>query len=112
MEEVIEDRRPYFKRLHICYEPCKKSFKLFRNGIGLEGWFLKGIYGGKILASIGRGPNDQMLPIAFVVVERKQRIIGHGFWNFCLMILEVGISVFFYTFTSSQQKCMMYFNCN
>jgi hypothetical protein len=37
--------------------------------IGLDGCFLKGYYGGQILAAIGRDPNDQMLPIAFAVVE-------------------------------------------
>jgi len=35
----------------------------------MDGCFLKGYYGGQLLVAIGRDPNDQMLTIAFVVVE-------------------------------------------
>jgi hypothetical protein len=60
---------PHFQRIYICYKGCKESFFNCRPIIGLDGCFLKGYYGGQILAAIGRDPNDQMLPIAFAVVE-------------------------------------------
>ncbi|XP_058747068.1 uncharacterized protein LOC131620060 [Vicia villosa] len=65
--EGNEDQKPYFKRLYVCFAPCKESFKLSRHIIGLNGCFLKGLCGGQILAAIGRDPNDQMLPVAFAV---------------------------------------------
>lgn len=68
-QEGVEDVRPYFKRLYICYAACKDIFKMCRHAIGLDGCSLKYLYGRKILIAIGRGPNNQMLSIAFVVME-------------------------------------------
>ena len=53
VSEGVDDQRPYFKRIYICYAACKESFKLCRHIIGLDGCFLKGLCGGKILAAIG-----------------------------------------------------------
>ena len=39
--------------------------------IGLDGYFLKERYKGQLLAIVGGDPNDQMLPIAFVIMEDK-----------------------------------------
>lgn len=50
------------------YVSCKESFKLCRHIIGLDECFLKDLHEGQILATIGRDPNDHMLPISFVVV--------------------------------------------
>jgi len=41
--------------------------------IGLDGCFLKGEYGGELLTAVGRDKNDQMLPIAYVVVEVENK---------------------------------------
>ena len=71
--EDVDDQRPFFKRLYICYEGCKERFKLCRHVIGVDGFFLKGLCGGEILEAIGRDPNDQMLPIALGVVEGENR---------------------------------------
>lgn len=64
---------PHFERLYICFKGCKDSFFNCRSVIGLDGCFLKGYYGGKLLAAIGRDPNDQMLPIAYAVVEGETK---------------------------------------
>ena len=69
----VDDQRPHFKRIYICYAACKESFKLSRHIIGLDDLFLKGLCGGQILAAIGRDPNEQMLPIAFAVVEGENK---------------------------------------
>lgn len=61
---------------------------MFRHGIGLDGCFLKGIYGRKILAAIGRGHNDQMLPIAFVVVESEAK--DNWTWFLELLFNDLG----------------------
>jgi hypothetical protein len=41
--------------------------------IGLHGCFLKGTYKGQLLAAISRDPNNQMYPLAFVVVEAETK---------------------------------------
>lgn len=50
---------------------CKRSFQVCRPIIGVNGCFLKGHYGGQILAAIGRDPNDQMMHTALAVIEAK-----------------------------------------
>jgi len=64
---------PHFQRVYICFKACNESFKSCRPIIGLDGCFLKGYYGGQLLTAIGRDPNDQMLPIAYVVVEGETK---------------------------------------
>ena len=39
--------------------------------IGLDGCFLKGEYRGQLLTAIGKDGNNQMLPIAYAVVEAE-----------------------------------------
>ena len=58
-----------FKRFYVCLKVCKDSFISYRPIIILDGCFLKGYYGGELLTRIGRDPNEQMLPLAYVVVE-------------------------------------------
>lgn len=93
MQEGIDDQKPYFRMLYICYATCKEGFKLCRYFTGLNGCFLKGLCGGEILAAIGRDPNDQMLPIAFVLVDNENKEAGHDFWSCFLMTLKVEMSV-------------------
>jgi hypothetical protein len=54
---VIRPLLPSFKRIYVCLEGCKQSFFRCRLFVGLDGFFLKGCYGGMILASVGRDPN-------------------------------------------------------
>ena len=64
---------PHFQRVYICFKACKDSFEQCRKIIGLDGCFLKGYYGGQLLTTIGRYPNDQMLQIAYAVVEGETK---------------------------------------
>ncbi|CAL5192353.1 unnamed protein product [Lathyrus oleraceus] len=82
------DQRPHFKRLYISYAACKESFKLCRYFIGLYGIFLKGICGGQILEAISRDSIDQILPIAFTVVESENQ--DSWTWFLELLIDELG----------------------
>ncbi|XP_004496851.1 uncharacterized protein [Cicer arietinum] len=72
--------------------------------IGLDGCFLKGYYGGMILAAVGRDPNDQMLPIALAVVEGETR--DSWTWFLKLLIDDLGgqQACKSYTFIFDQQK--------
>ncbi|XP_058759791.1 uncharacterized protein LOC131633092 [Vicia villosa] len=105
--EGNEDQKPYFKRLYVFFAACKESFKLSRYIIGLDGCFLKGLCGGKILAAIGRDPNDQMLPVAFAVVEGENR--DSWTWFLQLLIDDLGVQeeCLTYTFISDQQKGLL-----
>jgi hypothetical protein len=95
---------PYFQRMYVCLKGCKESFYTCRPIIGLDGCFLKGYFGGQILAAIGRDPNDQMLPIAFVVVEGETK--DSWTWFLQLLINDLGgpSCCSTYTFMSDQQK--------
>jgi len=41
--------------------------------IGLNGFFLKGRYGGELLTTIGRDENEQILPLAYVIVKVENK---------------------------------------
>ncbi|XP_017441103.1 uncharacterized protein LOC108346539 [Vigna angularis] len=58
-----------FKRFYACLKACKDSFICCRPIIGLNGCFLKGKYGGELLTAARRDGNEQILPIAYFVVE-------------------------------------------
>jgi len=59
-----------FERMYVCFYACKKAFvDNCRPLIGLNGCFLKGRYGGHLLSAVGKDGNNQMIPIAFAVVE-------------------------------------------
>ena len=53
-------------------EACKSAFATTcRPLIGLDDCFLKGEYGGQLLSAVGKDGNNQMFPIAYVVVESE-----------------------------------------
>ena len=64
---------PIFKRLYICLKAYKDYFVSSRPIIGVDGCFLKGKYGGELLTAVGRDGNDQMLPLAYAVVEVENK---------------------------------------
>ncbi|XP_051140137.1 uncharacterized protein LOC127257714 [Andrographis paniculata] len=56
--------------MYYCLAALREGFKACcRTIIGLDGCFLKGIYNGQLLTAIGRDPNENIYPIAFVFVE-------------------------------------------
>ncbi|WVY97484.1 hypothetical protein V8G54_029635 [Vigna mungo] len=86
---------------------CKDSFVSYRPIVGLDGCFLKTKYGGELLTTVRRDGNEQMLPIAYVVVEVENK----ESWTWFLeMLIEdlggkdvcAGI-----TFISDQQKGLL-----
>ncbi|XP_014517213.1 uncharacterized protein LOC106774682 [Vigna radiata var. radiata] len=71
VEETVDEH--IFKRFYTCLKACKDSFVSCRPIIGLDGAFMKGKYGGEMLTAVGRDANDQMLPLAYVVVEVENK---------------------------------------
>jgi hypothetical protein len=63
---------PTFQRIYICLDVLKKGFLAgCRKVVGLDGCFFKGATSGGLLCAIGRDANNQMYPIAWVVVEKE-----------------------------------------
>lgn len=93
-----------FQRMYICLKACKESFKSCRRIICLDGCFLKGVYKGELLTAVGRDPNEQMLPIAYAVVEVENK--DSWTWFLQLLIEDLGGSEVCRgcTWMSDQQK--------
>jgi len=99
---------PIFKRLYVCLKACKDSFFCCRPIIGVDVCFLKGKYGGELLTAVGRDGNDQMLPLAYAVVEVENKETWT--WFLDLMIEDLGGAEICskITFMSDQQKVSNY----
>ncbi|WOL07539.1 hypothetical protein Cni_G16283 [Canna indica] len=101
-----------FQRLYIGFDALKKGFMqgcrlACRPIIGLDGCFLKTFLGGQFLSAIGRDENNQMFPIAWVVV------VGENYlsWSWFLGILFDDRSIdqgYGLTLISDQQKGLEY----
>ncbi|WVZ00382.1 hypothetical protein V8G54_026451 [Vigna mungo] len=102
VEPIVD--RPIFSRLYVCLKACKDSFVSFRPIIGLGGAFLKGKYGGAMLTAVGRDANDQMLPIAYAIVEVENKATWKWFME--LLVEDFGGPSICAscTFISDQQK--------
>ncbi|XP_014503139.1 uncharacterized protein LOC106763464 [Vigna radiata var. radiata] len=77
-----------FNRIYVCLKACKDSFISCRPVIGLDGCFLKGKYGGELLTTVGRDANEQILPIAYAVVEVENK--DSWTWFLDLLIGDLG----------------------
>jgi len=64
---------PIFERFYTCFKACKDNFMSCRPIIGLDGCFSKGKYRGELLTPISGDENDQILPIAYAVVEVENK---------------------------------------
>ncbi|WVZ26613.1 hypothetical protein V8G54_005157 [Vigna mungo] len=97
-----------FKRFYVCLKACKDSFLSCRPIIGLDGAFLKGKYGGELLTAVGRDGNEEMLPIAYCVVEVENK----ESWRWFLELLIDGLGgaeiCSSFTFISNQQKGLLH----
>jgi hypothetical protein len=89
VERHTLDVPPTFLRLHMSFAACNDCFRqACWHVIGVNGCFLKGRYGGKLLASVGRDPNDNIYPIAMVVVEAEM----NDSWSWFLETLVADLS--------------------
>ncbi|XP_073120684.1 uncharacterized protein [Henckelia pumila] len=80
---------PTFDKLYFSLNAIKASFLAgCRPIIGLDGCFLKTIHGGQLLAAIGRDGNDNMVPIAFAVVQFEKR--ENWTWFLTILLEDVG----------------------
>ncbi|KAK8583429.1 hypothetical protein V6N13_022135 [Hibiscus sabdariffa] len=70
VQRVTPDSFPHFKRFFVCFDSWKKIWEQgYRPILGLDGYFLKGSFKSELLSAIERDANNQMYPVAWVVVE-------------------------------------------
>ena len=70
---------------------------------GLDGCFLKGYYGGMILAAVGKDPNEQMLLIVIAVVEGETR--DSWTWFLELLINDLGGKEWLWNDSKTKRTC-------
>ncbi|XP_052477826.1 uncharacterized protein LOC128033774 [Gossypium raimondii] len=89
-----------FQRLYICLEACKSGWLTgCRRIIGLDGCWLKGYYGGHLLAAVGVDANDCIYPVAFVAVESENK----QSWFWFLKLLQRDLEI-----DNSYNICFMF----
>ena len=70
----LTTRLPYFERIYIYLEGCKKGFLAgCRPIIGLDACHLKTKSGGQLMYVVGRDPNDKYFPFAYAVVKAETK---------------------------------------
>ncbi|KAL4280508.1 hypothetical protein GQ457_03G025190 [Hibiscus cannabinus] len=98
---------PIFKRLYVCFGGFKEGFKKHcRSVLSLDGCYLKGDFKGEILAAVGRDGNNQIFPVAWVVVEVENRETWGWFLEHIQIDLEIGDGDRF-TILSDMQKGLL-----
>ncbi|KAL2243683.1 UNVERIFIED_CONTAM: hypothetical protein Sindi_0486300 [Sesamum indicum] len=93
---------PVFDRMYL--HALKKGFMDgCRPIIGLDGCFLKTVYGGQLLVAVGRDGNDNMFPIAMAVTQVENRDTWG--WFVSELLDEIGgLGTTKYSFISDRQK--------
>ena len=80
---------PYFERLYICLEGCKKVFMVgCRPIIGLDACRLKTKSGGQLITAVARDPNEEYFSLAYAVVEAETKDSWTWFIN--LLLADIG----------------------
>ncbi|XP_058216684.1 uncharacterized protein LOC131327546 [Rhododendron vialii] len=95
---------PIFCRIYVRYDAQLKGLLVgCRPMIGLDGAFLKGLYGGQILSAIGVDGNNNMFPVAIAVVEVETK--ESWIWFLNILLEDIGsVEERGWTFISDRQK--------
>ena len=65
---------PYFERLYICLESCKKGFMAgCRQIIGLDACHLKTKLDGQLITAVARDLNEEYFPLVYAEVEAETK---------------------------------------
>ncbi|GKE45527.1 multidrug resistance-associated protein 5, partial [Tanacetum coccineum] len=72
---INTDDKTYFDRFYVCFVGLKEGFKNgYRRVVALDGCFLKSPNQGEILNAIGRDGNNNIYPIAWVVINVENKV--------------------------------------
>jgi hypothetical protein len=105
VERPTPGSQPMFQRLYLSLAAMKQGFlECCRPVIGLDGCFLKGPYKGTLLVAVGRDANNNIYPIAIVVVEAE--IKESWIWFLECLVSDLGCHARHVrpTFISDRQK--------
>ena len=65
---------PYFERLYICLEGCKKgSLAGCEPFISLDACHLKNKSRGQLITTVSRDPNEEYFPLAYAMIEAETK---------------------------------------
>jgi len=82
--------------MFVCLDACKQGFKAgCRPLIGLDGCFLKGYYGGKLLSAVGQDGNNQIYVIAYAIVDVELHLRHAKGMNNILVFFSFKLCPFF-----------------
>lgn len=100
---------PRFKRIFICFDGVRQGFlQGCRPFFGLDGCHLKGPYKGILLAAVGLDANLQLYPIAYAIVETKNKET----WEWFVTLLKESIGETYngnsWTLMSDRQKVRIF----
>ena len=99
---------PYFKRLYICLEGCKKRFLVgCRPLIGFDACHLKNKSEGQLITAVCRDPNEEYFPLAYAVAEAETKDSWTWFINLLLVDIDQNKR---WVFMSGQQKVCSLFS--
>ena len=85
----MSESPPQFKRFYVCLNACKRGSKAgCRPLFGLDGCFLKGYYGGKLLSVVGQDGNNQIFVTAYAIVDVENKDNWKWFWE--LLYADLG----------------------
>jgi len=94
--------QPRFGSFYFYFEGIKQGFLSgCRPFIGIDGCHLKTQFGGQLLITVGRDPNDQYYPLAFRVVEVENKESWR--WFLTLLLEDIGTDKR-WVFISDQEK--------
>ncbi|MFQ6648348.1 hypothetical protein Gotur_021508 [Gossypium turneri] len=79
-----------FQRMYVCLQSCKDGYRAnCRRIVGLDGCFLKGYYGGYLLAAVGIDANNGIYPLAYAAVESENQ----ASWLWFLELLAIDLEI-------------------
>jgi hypothetical protein len=91
LDPKIENKK-VFERFYVYLDACRKGFMAgCRRVIGLDGCWFKGANNGELLCAIGRDANNQMYPIAWATITRKN--YDSWYWFIGLLQKDLNINV-------------------
>ena len=100
----FKEEKGVFEGMYVCLAGLKMAFKSgCRPMVYLDGCWLKGTFGGQLLAATTIDPNDCILPIAWAAVNTKSTDTWSWFFQLLQQDLEMWNS-YHWVFMSDRQK--------
>ncbi|XP_057791096.1 uncharacterized protein LOC131008220 [Salvia miltiorrhiza] len=80
-----------FRRLFVMLDACKRNWLAgCRPIICLDGYHLKSISGGVLLTAVGKDANEQIMPLAWAMVSKENKVHWTWFMQWLKSELELG----------------------